>query len=143
MYKAIKLDENGWNNFFATSEAVGQMHVFARKENEMYKTSYIGIESLFVDIKNDHFAMYLITSINGKRIVIDFELDANPSNGLRISSSVSAIRIGNDELLDNEIQDQEDYIEDDNQDEDSQYEEEVMDKAEELASLTNIDLDNQ
>ena len=46
-------------------------------------------------------------------------------------------------LLDNEIQDQEDYIEDDNQDEDSQYEEEVMDKAEELASLTNIDLDNQ
>ncbi|MBO5414367.1 MAG: translation initiation factor IF-2 [Bacilli bacterium] len=46
-------------------------------------------------------------------------------------------------LLDNEIQDQEDYIEDDNQDEESQYEEEVMDKAEELASLTNIDLDNQ
>ena len=103
-FEGLKLDENGWNNFFATSEAVGQMHVFARKENEMYKTSYIGIESLFVDIKNDHFAMYLITSINGKRIVIDFELDANPSNGLRISSSVSAIRIGNDELLDNEIQ---------------------------------------
>ena len=46
-------------------------------------------------------------------------------------------------LLDNEIQDQEDYIEDNSQDEESQYEEEVMDKAEELASLTNIDLDNQ
>ena len=45
-------------------------------------------------------------------------------------------------LLDNEIQDQEDYIEDNSQDEETQYEEEVMDKAEELASLTNIDLDN-
>lgn len=45
-------------------------------------------------------------------------------------------------LLDNEIQDQEDYIEDSSDDEDL-YEEEIEDKAEELASLTKFDLDNQ
>lgn len=42
-------------------------------------------------------------------------------------------------LLDNEIQDEEDYVEDS----DDAYLEEIEDKAEELASMTNIDLDNQ
>ena len=50
-------------------------------------------------------------------------------------------------LLDNEIQDSEDYVEENSNDEvvddeDEFDEEEVRDKAEELASLTNIDLDN-
>ena len=46
-------------------------------------------------------------------------------------------------LLDNEMQDREDSVKDSEDDLDEVYEEEVMDKAEELASLTNIDLDNQ
>ena len=49
-------------------------------------------------------------------------------------------------LLDNEIQDNEDYINDssdEERDEEELLEEEVRDKAEELASLTNIDLDHQ
>ena len=46
-------------------------------------------------------------------------------------------------LLDNEMQDREDYVNDSEDDLDEVYEEEVIDKAEELASLTNIDLDNQ
>ena len=41
------------------------------------------------------------------------------------------------------MQDREDYVNDSEDDLDEVYEEEVMDKAEELASLTNIDLDNQ
>ena len=46
-------------------------------------------------------------------------------------------------LLDNEIQDQEDYVEGDIEDLESRlYEEEVYDKAEELAMNTKIDLDN-
>lgn len=46
-------------------------------------------------------------------------------------------------LLDNELQDQEDYIEGDIEDLESKlYDEEVMDKAEELALNTKIDLDN-
>lgn len=46
-------------------------------------------------------------------------------------------------LLDNELQDQEDYIEGDFEDlESKSYEDEVMDKAEELALNTKIDLDN-
>ena len=46
-------------------------------------------------------------------------------------------------LLDNELQDQEDYIEGDIEDLESKlYEDEVMDKAEELAMDTKIDLDN-
>ena len=43
-------------------------------------------------------------------------------------------------LLDNEIQDQEDYVSDSEED---SYEEEIEDKAEKLASLTSFDLDNQ
>lgn len=43
-------------------------------------------------------------------------------------------------LLDNEMQDQEDYVEDS---EEESYEEEIEDKAEKLASLTSFDLDNQ
>lgn len=102
-FEGLKLTEEGWNNYFATSESVGQVHSFVRKENGIYKSSYIGIESLFVDIKNNHFALYLITSINGKRIVVDFELDSEPTSGLRISSDVSAMRIGDDVLIDEEI----------------------------------------
>ena len=46
-------------------------------------------------------------------------------------------------LLDNELQDQEDYIEGDIEDLESKlYDEKVMDKAEELALNTKIDLDN-
>ena len=45
-------------------------------------------------------------------------------------------------LLDNEIQDQEDYI-DDSEDSEEDLEEEVIEKAEKLAEETNIDLDNQ
>lgn len=45
-------------------------------------------------------------------------------------------------LLDNELQDQEDYVEGDIEDLESKYEEEVMDKAEELAMDTKFDLDN-
>lgn len=46
-------------------------------------------------------------------------------------------------LLDNELQDQEDYIDGDIEDLESKlYEDEVMDKAEELAMDTKIDLDN-
>ena len=46
-------------------------------------------------------------------------------------------------LLDNELQDQEDYVEGDIEDFESRlYEDEVMDKAEELALNTHIDLDN-
>ena len=46
-------------------------------------------------------------------------------------------------LLDNELQDQEDYVEGDIEDLESRlYEEEVYDKAEELAMNTKFDLDN-
>ena len=47
-------------------------------------------------------------------------------------------------LLDNELQDQEDYVEGDIEDlEEKRLEEEVEDKAEELAQDTKIDLDNE
>ena len=47
-------------------------------------------------------------------------------------------------LLDNELQDQEDYVEGDIEDlEEKRLEEEVEDKAEELAQNTKIDLDNE
>ena len=47
-------------------------------------------------------------------------------------------------LLDNELQDQEDYVEGDIEDlEERRLEEEVEDRAEELAFNTNIDLDNE
>ena len=47
-------------------------------------------------------------------------------------------------LLDNELQDQEDYIDGDIEDlEERRLEEEVEDRAEELAHSTNIDLDNE
>lgn len=46
-------------------------------------------------------------------------------------------------LLDNELQDQEDYVSDESEDEEKRLEEEVEDKAEELAYDTKIDLDNE
>lgn len=47
-------------------------------------------------------------------------------------------------LLDNELQDQEDYIKDESEEDDEKrLEEEVEDKAEELAFSTKIDLDNE
>jgi len=102
-FEGLKLTEEGWNAYFATSDAVGQVHSFVRDEDGTLKSSYIAIESLYVDIKDDHFALFLVTSINGKRIIIDFELDSESNSGLRISSDVSAMRIGSDVLLDNEI----------------------------------------
>ena len=47
-------------------------------------------------------------------------------------------------LLDNELQDQEDYVEGDIEDiEERRLEEEVEDRAEELAYSTKIDMDNE
>lgn len=102
-FEGFKLDEAGWNNFFAKTNAVGQVYSFVREEENVYKTSYIAIESMYIDIKNDHFALYLVTSINGKRITINFEMDSEATSGLRISSEVSSMRIGNDILFEDEI----------------------------------------
>lgn len=102
-FEGFKLNEDAWNNFFIQSEAVGKVFTFIRKENNEYKSSYVAIESLYIDIKNDHFALYLTVSINGKSLVINFELDSEEVEGLRIGSTIQSMRIGSDLLNDEEI----------------------------------------
>lgn len=102
-FEGFKLSEEAWNNYFAQEEAVGKFFSFIRKENNQYKSSYLAIDGLYIDIKDDHLAFYLLVSINGKKLTINFELDAKGSQGLKISSIVESMRFGNDLLLDEEI----------------------------------------
>ena len=63
--------------------------------------------------------------------------------GIKYEDSSTVLDDTDITLLDNELQDQEDYIEGDIEDLESKlYEEEVYDKAEELAMNTKFDLDN-
>lgn len=63
--------------------------------------------------------------------------------GIKYEDSSTVLDDTDITLLDNELQDQEDYIEGDIEDLESKlYEEEVYDKAEELAMNTRFDLDN-
>ncbi len=102
-FNGFKLRESEWNNFFAKSDAIGQIFNFIREEDGLFKSSYIGVNSLYIDIIDNHFALYLTISINGKNLVINFELDNEKTDGLKINSIVSSMRLGEIELLDNEI----------------------------------------
>ncbi len=63
--------------------------------------------------------------------------------GIKYDDENSLLSDGDITILDNELQDQEDYIEGDIEEyQEKSLEEETIDIAEELASLTNFDLDN-
>ena len=102
-FEGFKLDEAVWNNYFVKTETVGRMFEFVRKEDNKYESTYLAINSLYIDIKDDHFALYLLASINGKYVVVNFELDALPATGLKIDSTISSMRLGSTTLNSDEI----------------------------------------
>lgn len=102
-FDGFKFSEEDWNNIFLKSGAIGQVYTFVREENGEYKSSYIAVESLYMDIIDDHFAIYLQISLNGKSLVINFELDSNDVEGLYIGSSIESMRFGSVSLLEDEI----------------------------------------
>lgn len=103
-FEGFKLDESDWNNILVESDVIGEVYTFVRKENNVYKSSYIAVEGLYMDIINDHFAIYVLMSLNGKTLVINFEFDSNESNGLTLDASLESMRFGQTELLDEEIE---------------------------------------
>lgn len=102
-FKGFKLSEDSWNNFFAKSLGVGEIYTFVREENGRFESTYIAVESLYIDIKNDEFALYLTVLLNGERVVVCLDLTAPSSESWVIHSTVNTMRMGNQSLLENEI----------------------------------------
>ena len=102
-FNGFKLEEKDWNNLFIQSNSVGQIYSFVREENDLLKSSYIGIESMYIDIKNNSYTLYLLISINGKSLVISLDMLAPSSEGLNIISSIDSINLGSNSLKDEEI----------------------------------------
>ena len=102
-FEGFKIDENVWNDYFKTTSSIGKVFEFVRQEDGKYEATYLAINSLYIDIKDDHFALYLLASINGKHVVVNFELDVASSSGLTINSTVTSLRLGNVVLENEEI----------------------------------------
>lgn len=95
--------ESDWNNLLLKSDAIGQMYNFVRKEDNVYKNSYIALESLYMDIIDNHYSMNLLLNINGRSLVMSIAADSNEADGLFMESKVTSMRFGSNELLDSEI----------------------------------------
>lgn len=102
-FEGFKFSESDWNNIFLKSGAIGQVYTFVREENGKHESSYIAVESLYMDIIDDHFAIYLKISLNGKSLVLNFELDSNDAEGLYIASTLKSMRFGGEILSDEEV----------------------------------------
>ena len=102
-FEGFKFSEKDWDDIFLKSGAIGQVYTFVREENGKYESSYIAVESLYMDIIDDHFAIYLQISLNGKSLVMNFELDSKDVEGLYIGSSLESMRFGGVTLEENEM----------------------------------------
>ena len=96
------MSEKNFNDILLQSNLVGGMFCFIRKEAEGYKVSYIAIESIYVDLKDNHFAIYLTMSLNGQSIVLNMEIDAQEAKGLKIDGAIESLRFGSEVLSDSE-----------------------------------------
>ena len=102
-FGGLKLTEGNWNDILLQNDLVGQVFAFVRKEEDSYKVSYVAIESCYVDTKDDSFELYLTVSLNGKSIVINFDVDSPEANGLRVDGTIESVRIGSITLNDEEV----------------------------------------
>ena len=101
-FSGLKLSEKNFNDILLQSNLVGGMFCFIRKEAVGYKVSYIAIESIYVDLKDNHFAIYLTMSLNGQSIVLNMEIDAQEAKGLKIDGTIESLRFGSEVLSDSE-----------------------------------------
>lgn len=101
-FSGFKLTEQNFNDILLQSKLVGGMYCFAREESDGYKLSYIAIESIYVDLIDDHFAIYLTMSLNGQSIVLNMEIDAKEAEGLKVDGEIKSLRIGSEMLNEDE-----------------------------------------
>ena len=101
-FSGLKLSEKNFNDILLQSNLVGGMFCFARKEAGEYQVSYIAIESIYVDLKDNHFAIYLTMSLNGQSIVLNMEIDAQETVGLKVDGNIESLRFGSEVLNDSE-----------------------------------------
>ena len=108
----FSLKENDFNNTLLQTKLVGGMYCFARQEEDGYKVSYIAIESIYVDLIDNHFAVYLTMSLNGQSIVLNIEIDAKEATGLKVDGQIESIRLGSEILSSSETETLLSYLED-------------------------------
>lgn len=102
LQSSFKLTEESWNNILLQNDIIGQMYCFVRKDND-YKVSYIAVESIYVDIKNNGFEFYITVSLNGESLIFNMVADEKETNGLKISLNIDKIRLGSVQLNNDEI----------------------------------------
>ena len=103
-FTELSLSESNFNDILLQNNIVGDMYCFVRKEADGYKVSYVAVESIYVDLIDDHFAIYLTMSLNGQSIVLNVEVDAKQTSGLKIDGVIESLRIGSEVLSDSETE---------------------------------------
>lgn len=102
-FNGFRLTEENWNDILLQNDLIGQMSCFARKESDGYKISYISVESVYVDIKEDILHLYITLSLNGQSIVLNIAIDTSNSFDLLVEGDIKSARLGDIELNEEEI----------------------------------------
>ncbi len=103
VFSGLKLTEKNWNEILLQNDLVGEMYCFIRKEDDKHYISYISVESIYVDIKEDHLSFYLTLSANGESLLLNLDLNHKDTNGLKVTFDINAVRFGSVALNDDEI----------------------------------------
>lgn len=99
----FKIYEADFNTILFNTNVVGISYAFAREENNQYKVSYLYVESLYTNITDDKLEIIITLNINGYSIALKCTSNASGSDGLAISTDVSAVDLGEISLTDDQI----------------------------------------
>ena len=99
----IKIYESDFNAILLNTGVIGISYAFARCEDDLYKISYLYVESLYTKIVDDRLDIIITININGKQIALMCTLNTSGSSGLTINTLVNGIDLGEISLNDNQI----------------------------------------
>lgn len=91
------------NNILFKTGIVGTSYAFARKENNLYKVSYIYLESIYTKIVDDNLYLMISLNLNQKQIALKCSLQTSSSNGLCVKTDVKTIVFGDIALNETQI----------------------------------------
>ena len=99
----LKIYESDFDNILFGTGVIGISYAFARKEDNIYKVSYLYVESLYTHITNNTLEIIITLNINGYSLALKCNAQAKGSNGLSINCDVNSVIFGTISLENTEI----------------------------------------
>lgn len=95
----LKISNQNLTNILFETNIAGLSYTFPRIEsNGDAKLSYVVIESIYSEIKNNQLSLIIVLNLNNKKINLECILDTKSSNGLVLTTEVNEIKFGTIDL---------------------------------------------